>query len=764
MAYGVSGESSAAPVRCIEGQYVDPHGNEITDPITLAHAAEVLDFQREQVSGKHPPHALSPHGLMLEPPQGLPLGTLYKLATELGKIDRTGLPPALSGGSTMSAVLLAFQAAVAYALLTIDGANEGDMWGPPDTVSNIATDSFAASSTLVSAIANWLILHRVINGDVINSYTSAIGQISRGEVSFIEAGNGIRAVLRATAGMVGWYLAFINALPFMYAGHQALGTISDVTGIHGTSWNMVVAGMDGFNQALRTALVARSIQTALSTVCNWRPRYTGLLCGRENPSWRADQVVTLLAANTRRVLEVYKQQQNIKALLAVSESLTKCRGQSDLVLIGWMDDVCKKFKEGAYAPAGSKDIEAEKRVKYVREHFPTLWEQIAGRFAHLNTSSLVALGVFGGISAICCVVYALVQIPVTEDALMSLIGSVASGPANASTWEVASASAGAAVNISFYLDWALNGVLKALNFLLEKGLTRGAWGLFLDALTVLPGAAIARAAGNVNLFKVIASSVAAFAMNLPPIFRFVGAQAALSLINRLLGEVPEDQRGKMQADLKAMGVIDQLADLLGVVVDKAEAMLTSRYLPAAVERARVCLTHSSEVVDSLPSELLKGVSSESSSVFMYGDRSEDDILSGLATKPRNTEITAVVKGIQAAIDKSGASSSGSGDLEASTAPATGGTSMMEISPAYDDDDIYFGGATPAGTVIAALVVGSHVVGSRPPGWGDQEAREAQYSERCNPCNWFNSAMAWCASGLTTKGLNTFFYGEPAAEA
>ena len=329
---------SVASIRYINGQYVDCHGAKITDPVTLAHAAEALDFQREQVSGKHPSHARSPHGLMLEPPQDLPVGTLYKLAIELGKIDRTGLPPALSGGSTMSAVLLAFQAAVAYALLTIDGANEGDMWGPPDTVSNIATDSFATASTVVSAIANWLILHRVINGDVINSHTSAIGQISRGEVSFIEAGNGIRAVLRATAGTVGWYLAFINALPFMYAGHKALGTISDVTGIRGTSWNMVVAGMDGFNQALRTALVARSIQAALSTVCNWRPRYTGLLCGRENPSWRADQVVTLLAANTRRVLKVYKQQRNIKALLAVSESLTKCRGhgQSDLALVGWM--------------------------------------------------------------------------------------------------------------------------------------------------------------------------------------------------------------------------------------------------------------------------------------------------------------------------------------------------------------------------------------------------------------------------------------------
>ena len=91
-------------------------------------------------------------------------------------------------------------------------------------------------------------------------------------------------------------------------------------------------------------------------------------------------------------------------------------------------------------------------------------------------------------------------------------------------------------------------------------------------------------------------------------------------------------------------------------------------------------------------------------------------------------------------------------------------SIVEIFPADDDDDIYSGAAIPAGTVIAASVVGSHVVGSRPPGWDDQEAREAQYSERCNPCNWFNSAMAWCASGLTTKGLNTFFYGESAAEA
>ena len=165
-------------------------------------------------------------------------------------------------------------------------------------------------------------------------------------------------------------------------------------------------------------------------------------------------------------------------------------------------------------------------------------------------------------------------------------------------------------------------------------------------------------------------------MNLPPIFRFVGAQAALSLINRLLGEAPEDQRGKMQADLKAMGVIDQLADLLEVVVDKAEAMLTSRYLPAAVEHARVWLTHSSEIVTSLPPELLSGPLSEGSYAAIFGDFKTDETLTDSAIHIRNTEITAIVKGVQAAIDKSGISSSGSGDPEAGTASAAGGTSTI----------------------------------------------------------------------------------------
>ncbi len=179
-----------------------------------------------------------------------------------------------------------------------------------------------------------------------------------------------------------------------------------------------------------------------------------------------------------------------------------------------------------------------------------------------------------------------------------------------------------------------------------------------------------------------------------------------------------------------------------------------------MERARVWLTHSSEIVTSLPPELLTGPLSEGSYAAILGGLKADEILTDSAIHIRNTEITAIAKGVQAAINKAGASSSGHGDPEAGTASAAGGTStsIVEISPADDDDDIYFG-ATPAGTVIVVSVVGS-----RPPGWGDQEAREAQYSERCNPCNWFNSAMAWWASGLTTKGLNTFFYGEPAAEA
>ena len=746
------------------GLYLATTGFEVSDSVQARHLAAAASFHARQLAGGHPSYALSPHTMIIKPPYRQGKEVLYRFSVALSGIDDSGLPTALSGLTAVAGGVLGGQAGSwAYPGLTFDGARQAGMWqwvtnGKGFNFNAVATDAFAGSSVLIGGAVNFEIIRGVIKDDM-GSYLSASGQIRRGEVTPFEVFNGnvVRTGFRSLTGVTGMYLAMANAQPFVVAAHSADKSLGLELETSGQYWNGFADTMGYFDQATRMLLVNRSIQNVLSAVGNYRPQYKAIFCDAENPSWRADQVIHLLAANTRRVLRLHSQQQNIEALEGALAQLVACRrdpGQSDLRMIAWMDGVCRQFNEGTYPHASRSNLTSEQRVDFVKKTFPTLWQHLTGRFAHLSCSEMTALGIFGSIAAVCCVIYAIVQVPITEQGLMTLFGVDHPNPLDATGFEVASAMVGAGVNVAFYLDWALNGVIKAIDFMNKNGYRWAAFGLALDALTVLPGAAIARA-GNASMLKIIASSVAAFAMNLPPIFRMLESAKARSDVSELLAKLPAGDRGIMQADLTAMQANKRLLGLLETLVQKAEAGLTSKYLPSDVEAVRQRLTASRAVVTSFDPVSVTFDQGKSSiaaecaggyrSVGDSAVETADEILSDHSMpKFRNPEITALLQAAAAAAEEA--------DIALPAfLPVEG-----DIEAGYGEEDaIADASATEHSGRPATAPATVH-----PEGWGDKETKAAGCCVRYNPCQWAYSAVVWCTSGWTTKGLEAFCYGDP----